>query len=38
MLGSSNSLRTDAEELRDLGQGAQLLVPHLAHLGLLSGG
>jgi len=31
-------LRADPEDLRDLGQGAQVLVTHPAHLDLLSSG
>lgn len=37
-LDASDGLRTDPEELCDLRQWPQLLVPHPAHLGLLRGG
>ena len=37
-LGTPDRLCANSEKLRDLGQGPQLLVAHLAHLGLLGGG
>ena len=37
-LGTPDRLCANSEKLRDLGQGPQLLVAHLAHLGLLGCG